>query len=254
MENQNLSCKFAFVEYKVFKRTFLEKVEVRMNFRPAVSVFEHAEELTRFINKEFGLPPGKFDVPSEAATIAVDESKGNIHLEMGNGKAAAVISKGFYKSFEYSLQPRLNRLQRFIEEVEGVSQVDELILTKHNRWQFNCENPVEEITNVLQVVFKTDYAKLLFPTERPGENLATFTIAHEDTSNIDGVGELHSEMSIKVSKTDKKLVLRLDLEGKAQNVRVENADMTAHYLNQAIFKKFTEAVSEDVLNLMDKED
>lgn len=208
----------------------------------------------RFIAAEYGNPPEKFEVPEEAATISVSQHNGAVQVEMGNGKAVAEFSHGRYKSFERTLLPQLQRLQRYLETVEGVAEIDSLILRKQNRWQFNCEDPVNEIASVLQVVFKPEYAKRLLPTERPGDNLSNFTISSEDTLPIKDYGKLATDMSIEVSIPAKTLVVRLDFAAEATDVSTDNIDMVAALLNKAIFDGFTGAVSDEVLNLMDKDD
>lgn len=241
------------MEYKVFKRTFLEKVEAHIGFHPAVPVSEHPDTLMRFLSNEFGTPPENFKVPEEAATISASQHNGAVQIEMGNGKAVAQFSNGRYKSFERTMLPQLQRIQRYLETVEGVAEIDSLTLRKQNRWQFNCEDPVNEIASVLQVVFNQEYAKRLLPTERPGNNLSNFTISSEDTLPIREYAALATEMSIEVSIPAKSLVVRLDFAAEAKKVSTDNIDMVAALLNKAIFDGFTGAVSDEVLNLMDKE-
>ncbi len=241
------------MEYKVFKRTFLEKVEAHIGFHPAVPVSEHPEALMRFLSNEFGTPPENFKVPEEAATISASQHNGAVQIEMGNGKAVAQFSHGRYQSFERTMLPQLQRIQRYLETVEGVAEIDRLTLRKQNRWQFNCEDPVNEIASVLQVVFKPEYAKRLLPTERPGDGLSTFTISDEYSTPLKNIGTLAIDMSIEVSIPVKSLVLRLNLAAEATDVTTDNIDMVAVLLNKAIFDGFTGAVSDEVLNLMDKE-
>lgn len=207
----------------------------------------------RFVTTEFGTPPDKFEVPAEAASISISQHNGAVEVELGNGKAVARFSKGHYKSFERTLLPQLQRVQRYLETVEEVAGTDSLILRKQNRWQFNCEKPVEEIANVLQVVFKPEYAKRLRPTERPGDGLSTFTISCKNSTPVKGIGKLATDLSIEVSIPAKTLVLKLNLAAEANDIPTGNIDMVANLLNQAIFDGFTDAVSDEVLNLMDKE-
>lgn len=239
------------MEHHIFKRTFLDKAEAQLCFHPVVPVSEHASSLNQFIRQEFHTDI-EFPVPQEACTITLDQKNGGIHLSLGNGNATAEVRRGHYVSFEATLLPRLEFLCRYADNVEGIYKVDELIISKSNVWQINCESPREEMNCALSFTFRDGMVDDILRTALPGENIATFTIGKETTSAVEELGKLDTSLDVEVSSSAKSLTFRLNFKASAKDILLNDVAYTAVKLNQAIFDAFVGMVSDDVLNLMNR--
>lgn len=238
-------------EHKVFKRTFLQQTEVNVKFAPALAPFDFRERIVPYAKQHFG-----YDL-SVAADSDADHAKMDA---LGEEKrytfdlnaARIVVGPRSYETFSTTILPLLPRLQSFLMEVAGVKSLIELSIVKHNVWPIKADNAYKSFTEAIGYLFKdesvSDMKSYIFPENnpRPVQLSKMWTDDINDDARLDTkiIAEVHNETN---------LFFELVLCASIKNIQVSELSADSIVLNDIIYSKFVNIISENVIDLMNSE-
>lgn len=238
------------MEHRVFKRTFLQQTEVSIRFTPAIPGVDFHDRMLPFLKSVFNLDlSDKVDKDANHAEISSDREQKKFIFDLDQAKF--IIGPESYTTFAEMAIPMIGILLRFISDVAKVETLQQINIVKINIWPIKSDNAFLNFTDMIKYTFKercvADMLSYKFDEDpKPVRLSKTSNNAIAENANIDAV--LSAEV---VSK--EKVNLGLVLNASAKNIGINDLLSDAIVLNDAIYQGFIETISDNILNLMCRE-
>lgn len=237
-------------EHRAFKRTFLQQTEVSIKFTPAILDVDFHSRMLPFLKSAFNLDlSDKPDKEANHAEVSSDQEQKKFIFDIDQAKF--VIGTEDYTTFAETAIPMIGMLLRFINDVAQVDTLEQINIVKINIWPIKSENAFSNFTDMIKYTFKegcvSDMLSYKFDEDpKPVRLSKTLNNAITEGANVEAV--LSAEI---VSK--EKVNLGLILNASAKNIGINDLLSDAIVLNDAIYHGFIETISDNILNLMCRE-
>jgi hypothetical protein len=237
-------------EHRVFKRTFLQQTEVSVKFTPAIRDEDFHDRMLPFLKSVFNLDlSNKADADANHAEVTSDQEQKKFVFDLDQAKF--IIGAKSYKTFAETAIPMIGMLIRFINDVAKIDTLDQINIVKINMWPMKTENAFKSFTNMIKYTFKEkcveDMLSYKFDEDpQPVRLSKTSNNTIAENANLDVV--LSAEV---VSKEN--VNLGLALNASAKNISINDVLSDTVVLNDAIYHGFTETISDNIINLMCRE-
>jgi hypothetical protein len=235
-------------EHRVFKRTFLQQTEVSIRFAPAISDVDFHDRLLPFLKSVFNLNLSDKTDANHAEVSSDQEQKKFI---FDTDQAKFIIGPESYTTFAETAIPLIGILLRFINDVAKVETLEQINIVKINIWPIKSENVFSNFTDMIKYTFKegcvADMLSYKFDEDpKPVKLSKTFNNEFAENANVDAV--LTAEIDSK-----EKVNFGLALNASAKNIGINDLLSDMIVLNEVIYQEFVEAISDNILNLMCRE-
>lgn len=166
-------------------------------------------------------------------------------------QAKFIIGPKSYATFAETAIPMIGILLRFIADVARVETLEQVSIVKINIWPIKSEDAFSNFTDMIKYTFRercvSDMLSYKFDEDpKPVRLSKTSNNVIADNANVDAV--LTAEV---VSKEEVRLGLVLNAS--ATNIGVNDVLADSVVLNDLIYLSFTETISDNILNLMSRE-
>ena len=238
--------------HKVFKRTFLQQTEVNVRFAPVLSPSDFRERIIPFAKQHFGQEIN-INPESDANHAKMEAAGEEKQYTFDIRTAHIVIGPRSYETFAQTVLPLLPRIQAFLRDVAQVDSCLELAIVKRNAWPVKANNAFESFTEALGFVFKDEYVSDLVRSYKYApENPRPIQTTKFWATDICEGAKLDTKIVAEVTDKDN-LFFELALEAAVSNVAIEDMLADALVLNDIIYTKFIDVISEDVIDIMTNE-
>lgn len=234
--------------HKVFNRTFLQQTEVNVKFTPALSAEDFQARIVPFASEYFGYDLSK-EVHPEANHAKVESTEEQIQYVFDLNAARIIIGPRSYDTFTKTILPLLPRLQAFLSAVAKVNVIAELNVTKRNAWPIKAKNAYGSFTEAVEFVFNKKYVEDFCSYQFP-ENPQPVQLTKMLTDDLDNGVNLYTKVIAEVSNADT-IFLELALSATAQCVPLSDISADTVALNDLIYLKFIDFVSDDIIDMME---
>lgn len=238
-------------EHIVFKRTFLQSTEVGVRFEPPIPMGRFVVLALPFLNKTFN-QEADAETAGNACRAEVRSSDGQIRFTFTSDSAKVVIGHAAYKSFAPSAIPFVQVLIKFAKEVADARMINEAHIKKTNLWPIASKDSKKFLKGASLYVFKrehvNDIASMTFEDAGyPVSVTKDAVVACGDQATLKAT--LKAELD---TPSSSKFILELD--AKAISVGPDEIILALTQLNDIIFSSFMNVVSDNIIELMSKND
>lgn len=238
-------------EHRTFKRTFLQQTEVIVKFTPELIDVDFRNRMLPYLKSVFNLDLTDKDT-SEANHAEVNSDNEQKRFVFDLGQAKFIIGPNSYKTFTETAIPMIGMLTKFISDVAMVEFVDELSIVKINIWPMKADDAYSSFKNMIRYTFNesciSDMLTYKFDDNNPQPIRLSKTSKTSIADNINLDAILSAEV---ISKESVNLGLVLNASTKTASINDLISD--AITLNDIIYRGFIETISENVINLMTRE-
>jgi|GEM_PF-6024003 len=241
---------YSLAEHRTFRRTFLQQTEVIVTFTPALSDVDFRNGIIPYLKSVFDLDlSDKADPEANHAEIKSDDEQKQFIFDLD--KVRFLIGPKSYKTFAETALPMVGMLIRFICDVAKRDLIDSLNIIKINGWPIKADNAYGDFTDMIRYTFKencvSDMLSYKFDADpQPVRLSKTFNSEIEDDVRLDAM--LSAEVMSK-----EKVNLGLVLNASVKNISVNDVLSDSIALNDIIYQRFVETISENIINLMSRE-
>lgn len=246
----NIQNPYQGVEHKVFKRTFLQSVEVGVEFEPPMTSEDFSVRIVPFVNDVF---KQHIKASIEPTTERAQLNSGNnqVQFDFTLNSAKVIIRQLSYKSFSSSALQFIQILIRFLKEVANTSTVDRVYIKKTNVWPIESKNSKQSLKGASVFIFKEehidDIANIKFV-----ESDYPVSVAKEAVVKCGESASLRAVIRVELSDSTH-INFTLGLEAQALDVNIDDIVPDLSQLNDIVFCAFTDVVSDNIFDLMSKE-
>ncbi len=242
-----------FEEHHVFKHSFLKEAKIVAAF-PEISVEQINSQMREFLNFAYKIDPATVN---ESVDEGVEiRTKGNgLSFQFERTLAKASISGKDYHSFKNSLLKFSRPLPEYAKMVAGIEALTSVSVTKVNSWRLRTENPSKFIQEGLEFIFRkermAEMPKIEFPSKEDGAKRVSIV----SNPTIPGVDH-KLNLVLDVSRSEDNFIgYSLTTTASSDGeVDIKDFPRTALNLNKFLYWVFLDMVSDNVLELMDKEE
>lgn len=239
------------VEHKVFKRTFLQETEVGVDFEIPMTTEDFRARMVPFIRDTFNLEvPKQLDKATERAELTSND--GQVKFVFNLNSAKVVIGNLAYQSFSSSAIKYLLILVDYVKKVACAESVRFAYINKINVWPIESKNSKQTFAGASLYIFKRehieDIANLKFE-----DSAYPVGATKEAVINCGDSASLKAVIRVEL-KDATKTNFSLGLRAQALNVNVNDIISDFPKLNEIIFGAFTDIVSDNIFDLMSKDD
>jgi hypothetical protein len=237
------------LEHKVYKRTFLQSVQVNYNFNLQEDKLTNSEKTNSFFPEYFGIDAS--GIPWPVSQIELTNQESGVKYVFGKNHIELSVGHNIYKSFLDTLIPFIIKMDAYINNVCEISQLDSISIAKSNVWNVCADQGIEDVLNAaLQYTFKEGHLNDFTFTRG---TIGSFPYKKSKEENVN-LGDATLKIILSVEVSDKKSAkLRLDFIAKASNILVPNTIETTKLLNEAIYYAYHDFASDNVISLMKEE-
>ena len=239
------------VEHKVFKRTFLQETEVGVEFNPPMTPEDFSTRIVPFVNKVFNQNISEeLDKATERAELTSNNNQVRFDFKLNSAKV--VIGPLAYKSFSLSVIPYITILINFIKEVANAESINQTYINKVNVWPIESKNSKQSFRGASFFIFKKehieDIANIKFDeSDYPVSAEKEAVVNCGDSASLKAVIRVELKDSTNTSSI-------LGLRAQALNLEIDDLVSNLPILNDIIFGAFTDLVSDNIFDLLSKED
>lgn len=238
-------------EHRTFKRTFLVQTEVTVTFTPELSSDEFVKRMVPYLKAVFSLDvKDKPDDRTNHIELKSRESQKRYIFDVKYAKF--LVGAENYESFRLTALPMLAQVHKFVANVAQVDTIEQLQIVKVNRWPFDTDDAFSNYPKMMGYVFKENHLEDM-PVNNLKEKQEPFRLTRSGHFEPKDGLTLDAELLVEV-KAKEKVELGLALRGVATNVKNDRLCSTAVELNDIVYQGFTESVSENILDLMSREE
>lgn len=239
------------LEHRVYKRTFLQDVQVEFDFDLCKDAFADRQRIQNFFLQYFHVTPGQ-DAPSSFSTIELCDADKLIRFRFTEEKTVVTVSPQAYESFVKTMIPFIDRQLAYMEKICSVSSARKMIVRKRNVWEVRANDNVsikDIYSSALRYTFNEHHVGDMFSIMLPNESSCKIS---KDADVDLGDGTLKVILSAEI-KDNQKADFVLEFIATADNVPVMEVLEVATGLNEVVYCAFHDIVSKDVINLMEQD-
>ncbi len=241
---------YPLAERRLFKRSFLQMTEVTIKFAPALTDVDFRERITPYLKSVFNLDlTGKGDADANHAEVNSDKDQKKFIFDPD--QARCVIGAANYTTFSEAAIPMIGMLLRFINDVAKTDVIENLSVVKLNQWPIKSDDASANLSNIIDFGFNEDRIASMQPylpdcdsTNKGLQRISTIKIAENAYLETVVSAEAVSEEMV---------ILELAMNATATNITVNDILSDAITLNDVIYHDFTATVSDNILNIMLRE-
>lgn len=237
-------------EHRIFKRTFLQQTEVVVKFAPAIADEDFRTRMIPYLKAVFNLDLSeKVEAEANHAEITSDHEQKKFIFDLNQAKF--IIGPNSYKTFIETAIPLIGKLISFIKDVAQIDLIDELSIIKVNIWPIKSDDSYLSFTNMIRYTFQEKCVSDML-TYRFDENPQPVRLSKTSNNHISDKVDLNTILSAEVVSKEK-VNLELVLNATSKRVTVNDVLSDAVTLNDIIYKGFTGSISENIINIMSRE-
>lgn len=237
------------VEHKVYKRTFLQSTEVKVEFEPKMTPADFTARIVPFVNKAFNKNvSGELDKSVEQ--IELSSSNSQIRFVFNLNSACVVVGSSAYKSFSSSVVPHICILMNYLNEVACIERIKQTYINKVNVWPIKSKDSRKAFGSASLFIFKKehveDIANLKF-----NEPDYPVGVTKEAVVKCGETAILKAKIGVELKDVNETRFI-LELRAQTSNIGVGDLISDLPQLNDIIFGAFTDIVSPNIFDLMSK--
>jgi len=185
-----MSYPFPKIERKVYNKTFLKDVQIKISYTPAIYDDKVFERIHKFVETEFGIDVHKNE---RKENFAIRANDGMITFLFENDSAYLKLRHPLYKSFESSEQYR-DKLLKYIDTL-GVGKIKRVEISKYNELHYKFEESKSSLKFVMENTFSEQLLNYGEGKKELDENFFNATSRWETAGSISGDDELQSKFT-----------------------------------------------------------
>ena len=234
------------LEHVVYKRTFLRKVQVVLDFNSCDDILLNDRQFKDFVAKYFETKVPS-EGPSRLSSVEICDDNAQVRFVLSEKSAKVDVGHKFYNSFAQTMYPLVTKLCAYIEQICKTSHIANLTIRKSNLWHLRTEEDIKNVySSALRYTFREqhveDMASMIFPNQMP------FKVSKEGRLRFSG-GGMTTLISAEV-KNAHEAYFTLDFNASTQDINVDDAFDALGKLNEIVYCAFHDIVSKNVLELM----
>lgn len=245
----NISNPYKGVEHKVYKRTFLQSTEVKVEFEPWLTPADFTARIIPFVSKAFNKNISEeLDKPVEQ--IELSSSNSQVRFVFNLNSACVVVGSSAYKSFSSSVVPHICVLMSYLNEVACIERIKQTYINKVNLWPIKSKNSKQAFGGASLFIFRKehveDIANLKFD-----ESDYPVSATKEAVVKCGEKAILKAKIGVELKDVNETRFI-LELRAQTSNIGVGDLISDLPKLNDIIFGAFTDIVSPNIFDLMSK--
>ena len=237
---------------KVFKNTFLKEVQAAVSFDGNAWTGEECfSSLKAFAKRQFGLEDIGETFLNEKGIAFVSEELATSFFFSPATAGYKIGGKG-YVSFSTTQEGLLNKLTDYLNSVPKTDKVKWLKLRKLNVWPVTLDKEDANIIEPLKYLFKEHYAKIL----EPGDDEKDLVKKSKQVANklCEGCVLLIDIQYRYIDKSKLEFSLSVETFYKPNDgISLNDVLADARQLNSVMYDAYMDAVTDEVVRLMDVE-
>lgn len=242
---------YPLAERHSFKRSFLHQTEVTMKFAPALTDVEFRERITPYLKSIFNLDlTVKGDPDANHAEVNSDQEQKKFIFDLD--QARFIIGADSYTTFSETAIPMIGMMLRYINDVAQTEIIERLSIIKLNIWPIKSDDAYANLSNIIDFGFKEERVARMEPY-MPDGDYAHNGLQKNSILKIADNASLETVISAEVT-SDEMVHLELAINATATNITANDIISDAITLNDVIYHDFTETVSDNILNIMLREE
>lgn len=239
------------VEHKVYKRTFLQSTEVKVEFEPKMTSADFVARVVPFVNKAFNKNISG-DLDKSVEQIVLSSNNSQIRFVFNLNSACVVVGSSAYKSFSLSVVPHISILMSYLNEVACTKRIRHTYINKVNIWPIKSKNSKQAFGSASLFIFKKehveDIANLKFD-----ESDYPVSATKEAVVKCGETAILKAKIGVELKDVNETRFL-LELRAQTSNLEVGDLSLDLPKLNDIIFGAFSDIVSPNIFDLMSKDE
>lgn len=239
------------VEHKVYKRTFLQSTEVKVEFEPKMTSADFTARIVPFVSKAFNKNISEY-LDKSFEQIELSSNNSPIRFVFNLNSACVVVGSSAYKSFSSSVVPYIRVLISYLNEVACTERIKHTYINKVNVWPIKSKDSRKAFGNASLFIFKKehveDIANLKF-----NEPDYPVSATKEAVVKCGEKAILKAKMGVELKDVNETRFI-LELRAQTSNIGVGDLISDLLKLNDIIFGAFTDIVSPNIFDLMSKDE
>lgn len=236
---------FECAEYEVFKNTFLQCVDLNVNFIQSEKLDGYWEHFIDFAKNVF-----KLEIPKEPKPgISVIESKKietKYIFNYDKASVSVVLGHKGYNSFQNVMQRHLENIITYFKSIE-VDKIQSFTYKKDNIFPFHLQDE-SSLKNILSFVFRSDYDDMI----KGNESEKVFKLEKEKKIRLNDECDMLLTMGYDIkNKNDINILFSLSTEYKPiKAFSLSELTDNISKLNKIMFDAFVNMISVNIINIM----
>lgn len=247
----NISNPYEGVEHKVYKRTFLQSTEVKVEFEPKMTSADFTDRIVPFVNKAFNKNISE-DLDKSVEQIVLSSNNSQIRFVFNLNSACVVVGSSAYKSFSSSIIPHIDVLVSYLNEVACIERIKQTYINKVNVWPIKSKDSRKAFGSASLFIFKKehveDIANLKF-----NEPDYPVSATKEAVVKCGDMSVLKAKIGVELKDVNETRFI-LELRAQTSNLEVGDLILDLPKLNDIIFGAFSDIVSPNIFDLMSKDE
>lgn len=240
-------------EHHVFKRSFLKEAEIHATF-PEIDAEQMNANVRDFLNFAFKVDPTTLKESVEDG-VEITTKNNDLRFKFERNLAEVSTSGKDYRSFKESILKFSRPLAEYARMVANTYQLSSVSVTKVNSWKLRADNPSQFIQEGLEFIFRkgrlAEMPKIEFPVKNEGPKKVSIV----STPTIQDI-EYKLKLVLEVCSAEDNYI-EYNLITKAysnKEVDIRNFPRMSFDLNNFLYRVFIDMMSDNVLELMEKEE
>lgn len=240
-------------EHHVFKRSFLKEAEIHATF-PEIDAEQMNANVRDFLNFAFKVDPTTVKESVEDG-VEITTKNNDLKFKFERNLAEVSTSGKDYRSFKESILKFSRPLAEYARMVANTYQLSSVSVTKVNSWKLRADNPSQFIQEGLEFIFRkgrlAEMPKIEFPVKNEGPKKVSIV----STPTIQDI-EYKLKLVLEVCSAEDNYI-EYNLITKAysnKEVDIRNFPRMSFDLNNFLYRVFIDMMSDNVLELMEKEE
>lgn len=221
-----------------------------VKFTPVLSGADFRDRMIPYLKSVFNLDlSDKTDTDANHAEIRSDSEQKQFVFDLD--QARFVIGPKSYQTFAETAIPMIDMLLRFICDVAKTNSIDELGIIKINEWPIKADDSYLNFTNMIGYTFKEHCVSDML-SYKFDANPQPIRLSKTANNEIENGVKMSAVLSAEVLSKEK-VNLGLVLNVSAKNVSINDALSDAVILNDILYQGFIETISDNIIDLMSRE-
>lgn len=235
--------------YKVFRRSFLKKICVKIEF-PEINFLLKKSDINQFLSSIFGIQ-NEFKPTESLDSISIKADDESFAFTFQPSKASVEIDSNFYKSYENTLKPCIQILISYLDAL-GIDKIEDISIDKVNLWTARIENAGINWRPALYATFKDSNIRNITKTNwETKEGIYPLKISRQAI-------QLNDDKEIKINFSviipdDSHFKFKLIIGGTHKDINKRDIFNITDKLNLKIFHTFISMISDHIINMMQKD-
>lgn len=245
----NFTNPYPHTEHEVYSQTFLQTVSANIRFSSSDTQAEYWQKFREFSKQIFHIPVT--DIPSgEDQYAELSSSTTETTYSFKGDTATVAIGPKGYRSFGETMPVHFCTIQTFLQDVVPSFRIQELSLTKRNRFPFHISLDRFDLKDALNYVFKPEHTEDLEKYRL--EKGKQIKVTKEAQVDLDHQARMQLTIGFQVMN-DSNVHLLFDLHASyvpSEGMEADKLYSLASELNDIMFDAFRYVVTENIIHVL----